>query len=303
MPLVSIVIINYHTEHLLEMCLQSLFHYHPHTHIEIIIVNNGGDLQNLAFNFQNKPVRIITLDQNPGFSAANNYGAEHASGEYILFLNSDTEFIEPVIDECIEELKKNTHIGILGCRLLNKDGSLQYSYHDGDKWLRKLIWRNPLVIKFLGGSKMAEHSKIMNSYYHSYNHYVRWISGAFMLFKKDDFLENGEWDTKFFMYWEDVELCYRFRKKGKRIYYFRDRSIIHLGGGGKNISIERFSIMERSKMIWLRKSCIIFPFIYMLFMKLNLKMDSFFLRRKSETPDEILQLELDFYNNNKHKRP
>lgn len=296
---ISIVLVNYNTEKLLINCLDSVYQYEINVTLEIIIVNNGGTLQNLEKHFLDKNnIQIIDSGGNIGFSKANNLGTKSATGEYLLFLNSDTLFIQPILGQMTHELDEDPKIGMLGCQLLNPDLSLQKSYHDGDNVFEKLWRRNPIAIKFFGASSKINSSKNRIDQKHQNKHDAPWLSGACLMLRKKN-IENYKWywEEDFFMYWEDVELSYRIRKKGFVVCYSPTEKIIHLGGGGEeeNISLSRFNIMEEAKLIFIEKSkgkltC----FIYQFLMKWELRLERF-LNRNQLIQNPILQKEIDFY--------
>ena len=265
----------------------------------MIVVNNGGDLSQLKLDFSSLPVIFIEADANLGFSKANNLGFKKAEGEIILYLNSDVIFHEPVVNACMDALQKNRDIGAVGCKLLNNDLSLQLSYHDGDRVFSKLWWRNPFCIKWMKGTMKAANS--MNSIMrrHQNDHCPNWITGAFIMLNKADIINNNwTWDEAFFMYWEDVELCYRIRKSGKKILYLAQPTLIHLGGGGTEVSINRFSWLEDSKLIFLKKQSKFKHWLYLRLVKLELKLEYWFLKDKMDVlakPNLYLQKELDYY--------
>lgn len=296
--MVSIIIINYFSENYILKCLESLLTFHTSEDLELIIVNNGGDLKQIEEKFPD--VSIIQSGGNIGFSKANNIGTLHAKGDFILFLNPDTYFISPVINTCVSKLNKDPKIGILGCRLLNEDLSLQNSYHEGDMVFKKLWYRNPLAIKFFNGSEKAKKTMNEISNLHQANHEARWLTGAFMLMRKNDIVQKKLfWDEQFFMYWEDVELSYRVRSIGQKVVYHKDAELIHIGGSGENVSLARFSMLEDAKLYFIQKTMgKFFKNLYFSLIKLELRLEYFLVKRKGNNQKELsstFQSELDYY--------
>lgn len=293
----SIVIINYHTEDYILHCLDTIYQFHPNSNFEIIIVNNGGTLEQLASHYNN--IRIIQAQENLGFSKANNIGTRFAKHDFILFLNADTYFIQPTIDDCIIELERDNSIGVLGCKLQYPDRRAQLSYHDGHLFIKKSLWRNPLVIKFFNGSKKAFRSLERIKKDHHSSHYAPWISGAFFLMRKSDILDfKWYWDEDFFMYWEDVELCSRIEKVKKKCFYFADRTIVHIGGSGQSeFNTKRYQMMENAKLKCISKNRNEFiAKVYILSMKLNLWMERFLIKRARKEIPPFQKIEMDYYN-------
>lgn len=292
--MVSVIIINFHSQEFILNCLKTMFIHHAEQKLEVIIINNGGDLDKVNADFPN--VKIVHSVTNLGFSAANNLGFSHASGDIILFLNPDTYFISEVINTCAEIIGNGSEIGLLGCRLLNVDGTLQLSYHDGDKVFRKLLYRNPFIIKFFKGSKRANKAMEKINKLHDSDHKANWLTGAFAMLRRADIVErNLKWDEDFFMYWEDVELCYRVRKSGLNCHYTTAVQLVHIGGSGDNPSSSRFNILEKSKLLFIEKiKGRLVKKIYFSMMKCELLLELIMERKKGNLAAN-LQNEINFY--------
>lgn len=292
--MVSVIIINYHSQNYILHCIRTMLIHHDMNTIEVIVVNNAGELDQVKNEFHF--VKIIPSDKNLGFSAANNKGLLHAKGDYILYLNPDTYFITEAIHSCVKILKNDLSIGLLGCRLLNEDRTLQLSYHDGNLFLRKLLNRNPFVIKFFQGNKKAKRNIERIRIRHSSDHNADWLTGAFIMMRKKVILDNELlWDEDFFMYWEDVELCHRAKSKGYKCFYTTVAELVHIGGSGENPSASRFEMMEQSKLLYITKTNgILMKKIYFSLMKLELRLERFF-ERKNSSFGLHLQNEMKFY--------
>ena len=276
---VSVVIVNYKNPHLIVQCIKSIVEHEKIVEYEIIVVDNDSQddaEQQLRAICPN--IKWIQMGYNSGFTKANNTGIKVATGDFIFFLNADTILIGPIFGKMANCLAVAPKIGAVGCRLLNSDKSLQFSYHNGDRFFRKLWWRNPLAIK-LGCSRRNEFDKFCIVENHNHDHSPRWICGAAIMMRRQDIVSQSlYWDEDFFMYWEDVELCYRIRKSGMKIVYMADPSIIHLGGGGSNVSVERFAQMETSKLLCIEKTrgrvaAKIYKFLMRKELKLELKLE------------------------------
>lgn len=295
--MISIILINYHTEQLIIDCIHSCLKVEHEAELEFIVVNNGGSLIQLDAHFSGK-LNVIESGGNLGFSKANNLGFKHARGEFIVFLNSDTLFIEPVLESLVSQLNQNKSIGVISSRLLNEDGSLQYSYHDGDHLFSKLWRRNPLAIKFFRATKRIKTDQDKISKLHETAHHAAWLSGAFWVMRKMDIEKHGwSWDEDFFMYWEDVELSYRIKKAGFSVFYLPEKKLIHLGGGGdKEISNSRFEMMEDAKLLFLEKTKGVFSKkLYVFLMRLELKIEAFLMEKKKETKSISFKNEFRYY--------
>lgn len=202
---------------------------------EIIIVdNNSADgsvdyFENLQSQFENFIVAVCS--QNNGFAKASNIGAGCASGKFLLFLNPDTEFIEAGMQKVLDFFNSKNEvekIGIAGAKLLNPDNSIQYSCRSFPTLARQFY-----ESYFL--HKIFSRSKIFGSYFLSdWNHEnirkIDWLSGAFMLVKKEVFEKIGGFSQDYFMYSEDADICLRLSRTGFKNYYFSQYSVRHDDG-------------------------------------------------------------------------
>lgn len=216
----SIIIINYKTPDLTSRCIDSIYKSDISSPFEIIVVDNDSqDESEKIITSQFKDVKWIQSNYNSGFGRANNLGVEHAKGEYILLLNSDMLLLENQdFRKCIEPLRQKG-IGIVGCKLLNEDKSLQKSTYYDVATIRYLLSYNILWYK-LFRPKPKSFDAVM---------------GSFMVFKKKDFDELNGFDEDFFMYAEELELCTRFNQiLNKKCDYVKSYIAIHKHGGSSH---------------------------------------------------------------------
>lgn len=294
---VSIIIVNYKNPPLIVQCVKSILQFEKTVKFEIIVVDNDSQddtEQQLRAIYPN--LKWIQMGYNSGFAKANNAGIRAATGEFVLFLNVDTILVESVLKELIDLFEENKNIGIVGCRLLNADGTLQQSYHDGDMFFKKLWRRNPFVIKLFNATEknIVDKNQILKE--HNYIHNCRWLCGAALMMKRDVLVsEKLYWSEKYFMYWEDVALCYKIREKGYNVLYSPSPSIVHIGGGGSNVSLERFDVLERSKLLCMEDiHGKLYKFLYIFFYKITLRLEHYLMKRKKQCSN-LLDKELLFY--------
>ncbi|MDP2039171.1 MAG: glycosyltransferase family 2 protein [Ignavibacteria bacterium] len=232
MPEVSIIIVNYNGFDLLEKCLSTLQEFTKISY-EIIIVDNGstvGDVDKVALKFPN--VKSIKLGENKGYAAANNVGLKEASGNYLLLLNNDIVFIEDVISATVQFLKSVNDEAIIGCKLLNEDGSHQVSVIDYDT-ISNLFGENFFLYK------VFPKSKLLSKWNRNFNltervEDVEVVKGAYFFIPRKVFERVGLLDERFFFYYEETEYCYRYKKTGGRIIYYPVAKIIHVGGSSSD---------------------------------------------------------------------
>jgi GT2 family glycosyltransferase len=214
----SIIIVNYRSEQYLENCLASLFsELTVGIDFEVIVVNNdeAGKLRGVLRDFS--LVRVIQQNRNSGFGAANNLGAARAGGRLLWFLNPDTE-IKTGIKSIIETFNKDSGTGIVGAGLVTADSQAQPWAAGAEVGILGLI-RNNLGFP---ASKMIWNSEKTRE--------AAWVSGGAMFVKKEVFAATGGFDEKFFMYYEDIDLCRRVRIAGKKVVYCPEVKVKHIGG-------------------------------------------------------------------------
>jgi GT2 family glycosyltransferase len=226
---VSIIIVNYNACKLLLQCINSIAKYETKIKNEIIVVDNkssDGSIETVAYQFPF--VRLVPLEKNVGFAAANNVGIQYSRGEYILFLNPDTILLEPTLESLIIFFQKHEMASIVGCKILNSDRSFQRSFFPFTS-LTYVFWVTSLLEKIFPITRTNNRWRIGNIQPNKPVQVDR-LLGAFMLLKKQTIKEVGFFDEIFFMYSEEEDLCYRVKNSGGEIWYVPSVSIIHHGG-------------------------------------------------------------------------
>ncbi|MBK7981511.1 MAG: glycosyltransferase [Ignavibacteriae bacterium] len=226
----SIIIVNYNVKEYLLNLLDSIKQASKNISTEIIVVDNNSDDGSIpAINEKYPEVRTIQNNVNVGFGAANNQALEISSGKFILLLNPDTIVRENTFSEMINFLEQNPKVGIAGCKVLNPDGTLQLAC--------RRSFPKPWVsfTKVTGLSKIFPNSKLFAKYNLTYldenkSYEVDAISGSFMMMTREAYNKVGGFDTDFFMYGEDLDLCYRIQKAGLKVFYVHKTEIIHYKG-------------------------------------------------------------------------
>lgn len=229
----SIIIVNYRNYELTIKCIKSVKASIKNINYEIIVIDNDSPNQSYEkilneFNNDNV-VSVIKNNKNSGFGAANNLGAEKAGGEYVLFLNPDIVVVGNAIEKMLNKIKEDSEIGLLSGKLLNDDRSVQYSCRRILPLNKFLCCRTP-ISKLVSKNKKEQYDfeYLMKDFNHDVSSEVEWVMGACVLMRKEFFFEVGKFSKEYFMYFEDVDLCYKVRKKGKKVYYLADAELIHL---------------------------------------------------------------------------
>lgn len=226
----SVIIVNYNVKHFLEKCLHSVIKACKGLDAEIIVVDNSSSDGSREFLTPLFPqVTFLWMNENLGFAKANNRGLQHASGEYVLFLNPDTVVPEDCFTACMDFLKQKQNNGALGIRMIDGNGSYLKESKRGFPSLSASFF------KLSGLSALFPNSKLFASYYMAHlpenkNAEVDVLAGAYMMIPKKILDEVGSFDERFFMYGEDVDLSYRIKKAGFHNYYFADKTIVHFKG-------------------------------------------------------------------------
>ncbi|OPJ65044.1 glycosyltransferase family 2 protein [Clostridium oryzae] len=248
----SIIIVNWNGKKLMGQCIQSIKNSISSINYEIIVVDNGssdGSVEYLEVNF--KDVLIIKNDKNYGFAHANNQGMERAEGEYLLLLNSDTIVQKNAIEKCIGRIKRDSRIGVLGCRLLNQDGSLQPSCYNFNSLKNSILFKTRLI-NFIPKEERYKYEVRIKSFDYVSELEVNYVCGAFMMMPRSLVEKIGKLDESFFMYAEEADFCKRAKKCGYKILFYPEAEIIHLGGGSSktiNEITEKRRIVSRLKFI------------------------------------------------------
>lgn len=231
----SIVIVNFNTSDLTKQCIDSVVKYTDGIKYEIIVVDNGS-----REKFTYSKVQVIKNKENFGFAKANNQGIAIAKGKFILLLNSDTIVNSNAITKMVEWMEAHKKIGISSCNLLNEDGSIQGTGGHFPTLFKVFCWMFfiddiPFVDSIIG----PFHPSHQKSFYKGTNFYSKerdldWVTGAFMLIKKEVVDSVGLLDEEYFMYMEDVDYCFRAKRKGYGVYFLPKYEIVHLGGKSSN---------------------------------------------------------------------
>lgn len=248
---VSIIIVNYNTKELTRNCLRSVFDQTKDVDFEVIVSDNGstdGSIEMIRAEFPQ--AILIENNANLGFGAANNRGLKIARGKYVFYLNSDTVLLNNAVKlffDYWESSPEKDQIGALGCVLQDEEGR---AIHSGGKFPTYGNVYKSLFSRFLAsyGIKKENFGFIMRNDF-DYTA-VEYITGA------DNFLLNNSdacFDERYFMYFEESDLQYQLKKKGKQILLLTEPKIIHLGAGSsedKDIKVSKYNFSTKSAVFY-----------------------------------------------------
>lgn len=234
----SILIINYKTYKLTHQTILSVINTVQNIDYEVIVVDNNssdGSLEQLISDFREySNIKFIHNPSNDGFAKANNIAFKNSRGKYILLLNSDVIVNKNTINETLNYIKDHKDVGAIGCRVRLPSGDL-------DKACRR-SFPTPSVsfYKMCGLSKIFPKSPRFNRYNLTYLdecevYLVDCLVGAYMLIPRSIYEKTGGLDEDYFMYGEDIDLCYKIKQLGYNIIYYGKTSVTHFkGASGKN---------------------------------------------------------------------
>jgi len=229
----SILLVNYNGISLLPQCLDSIGKHVDIPH-EIILVDNAsqdGSVEHIRLNYPN--VKIIENIKNSGFAAGNNIGARVSKGSFLLLLNTDTMILSKVAP-LIDMLKSDQRIGVIGCSLLHKDGRQQESFGNLPNVASIILSWSPLPMIFPEVNFFCRTVHADSGLYLRHMVEVGWVTGAFLLTRKDLWLKLDGLDTRYFMYMEDTDYCRRVFEEGYKIVYSSACKVTHLNWGGRS---------------------------------------------------------------------
>ena len=226
----SVIILNYNVRYFLEQCVLSVQKALENIEGEIIVVDNHSWDDSCEMMKQRFPnITLIENKENSGFPKGNNMGVAVAQGEYLCILNPDTVVAEDTFVKVLDFTKQQADLGIVGCKLIDGTGNFLPESKRGvpTPWVA--------FTKITGLYKIFPNSSLFNKYYAQHvseneTGKVAILVGAFMVIKRDLYLEVGGFDEKCFMYSDDIDLSYTVLQKGKSNYYFHDTSVIHYKG-------------------------------------------------------------------------
>lgn len=227
---ISIIILNYNAGDFLLKCIQSIEQADLcGLKIEVIVVDNNssdGSLEQL----KTKDLRLVKNKKNIGFSAGNNVGVREASGKYVLFLNPDTVLSKNSLRETFDFMEENKSAGACSAYIRLSNGEIDESSHRGFP----TPWN--AFTHFSGLEKVFPKSRLFSGYTMGWLrgnkkiHEVESINGAYFFIRREAGEEVSWWDEDFFWYGDDLDFCYRLKKKGWRIFFLPHVNVIHYKG-------------------------------------------------------------------------
>ncbi|MDH4266280.1 MAG: glycosyltransferase family 2 protein [Deltaproteobacteria bacterium] len=222
----SIIVINYNSSNFVLSCLASLKEGLRANRYEIILVDNGsidGSCRLIREKFPG--LYLIENAENLGFARAVNQGFKKTRGKYLLILNPDVTLIAGSVEKAINFLDGYPEVGLLLPKLINPDGSLQFSCRTFYDFSILLFRRTPLGKIFPSHPVIRKH--FMMDWKHERVREVDWGLGACMFVRREAIKGKNIFDDRFFLYFEDVDFCFRLKKEGWKVVYYPEAVMVH----------------------------------------------------------------------------
>ncbi|MDO8583655.1 MAG: glycosyltransferase family 2 protein [bacterium] len=225
-PVVSFVTVSYRMLHFIRHLLTGIQEAAPGFTFEFFLVDNASNDQTVEWVRERFPwVRVIASKENIGLSAANNLALKEATGEFIMHLNPDLTIFSGELDKWVDWMKQRPEVGISGPRLLNPDGTDQDSCYRFHRLMTPVYRRTPLGRTPWG--KRHTDNFLMKDMNREQEQDVDWVLGAAMLMRRDLVSKIGNFDDRFFLYFEDTDICRRAWRAGSRVTYTPVTKILH----------------------------------------------------------------------------
>lgn len=220
MPELSVILVSFNDWIHLEKCLQSLLAVPPEKNMEVVVVdNNSSDGSPGLVKNRFPEVKLIRNEKNLGFARACNLGIQASAGEFVLFLNNDTIANVQALTVLLEKIRENPSIGAVGPALLSGQKTYQVSFGKKVDFFSEFIQKGFFNLYY--AKKLRSDSKVRN---------VGWLSAACLLARRKALEEAGCFDENYFLYFEDIDLCYKIKQSGWILRFLPQAHIIHFGG-------------------------------------------------------------------------
>jgi N-acetylglucosaminyl-diphospho-decaprenol L-rhamnosyltransferase len=247
---VAVIVVSWNTRELLADCLASIADTGGGATIEMIVVDNDSTDGSQAMVRERFPsVRLIANDRNRGFGAANNQAIATTDAPYVLMLNSDASLPPGALARLLERLEAEPRAGLVGAQLRYPDGTFQFSHARFPD-----LWQELLVLSGLGRWCYGPHYPSCGPDAAHGARVVDWVGGACMLARRAALAAVGGFDEGYFMYGEEMDLCYALRAAGWQVWYEPAAWVEHHSGGSSRQSAETVEAqLYRGRLRFFRK--------------------------------------------------
>jgi GT2 family glycosyltransferase len=233
----SVIIVDHRTPGILAEALASLY-LSQHRPDEIVVVDvESAEDPSLPVDpaaGEGLDLRVVRIMENPGYAAACNRGAAAASGDWLLFMNSDVMVDPECLGGILDAVDGDPSIGIATCHLRRPDGRLDHACHRGIPSVFDSLAYKSGLDRLWPGSRRLGHYRL-TWLDPAETHDIEACSGAFLLMRREAFEAVGGWDEAYWFYAEDLDLCLRASRVGWRVRYVATASAVHLKGASSNL--------------------------------------------------------------------
>lgn len=221
----SICIVSHESHADLPACLESVYAQAGQLVIEVILVDNASVDGSAAFvKVQFPQVALVVNTERHGFATNINRALRLSQGRYLLSLNPDTVLLPGALETLVTFMDATPDAAVVGCKTFYPDGKLQYTCREFPS-VATILWRWLRLEKLYTPSFYRRF--LMQDWDHNVVRQVDWVLGACMLLRREPIFEIGLFDESFYLYYEDIDICYRLKQRGFAIYYLPDAQIIH----------------------------------------------------------------------------
>lgn len=286
-PTLSVVVLSWNTRDITLACLRALQADRPRHAREIIVIDNGshdGSADAIAAALPS--IRLVRNVDNRGYAGGHNQGAQLARGEFLCTLNSDTEVREGALDALVDSLRGDPTLGAVAPKLVNLDGSVQRACMRFPGLLTALCYDTWLG-KFWPGSWIDDRYH-MRDFDHMHSRDVPQPPGAVFVIRRQEYLDLGGLDEHLFLFYNDVDLCRRLWRMGRRIRYVAEVDVVHHGGASTKGYGDFIVIWHRNRLAYYRKHYgpWVMPYLRMI-VRMRALQERMALRRRHTDPSDL----------------
>lgn len=257
-PDLSIIIVSFNTRDLLRQCLSSVLAETAALRAEILVVENASkDGSALMVREEFPQVRLLERATNLGFGEANNHAFDSATGRYFVLLNSDAFLAPGALSLAVRHMEETPRCAIGGGLLVGRDGSPQPSARSFHSLLDDALVLTGLAARFPASRFFGRFDRTWADARVSCE--VDWVPGAFCILRPHALKAVGPFDSDFFLYYEEVDLCLRLKRAGYDIWYWPDIVITHIGGeSSRQLKSKAFSAQSAQVVLWRMRSTLLY---------------------------------------------
>ena len=257
-PEISILIVSFNTRDVLRECLESVILASEILSVETIVVDNCSRDGSASMVRQEFPwVHVIESHENLGFGRANNLAFEAARGRYIVLLNSDAFLSADTLCLSLDKMEANPSVGLASGRLVGRDGTLQPSARMFPSPMRQLLVISGLADKYPKSRFFGQADRTWADPMQPAE--VDWVPGAYSIIPTAILKQHGFFDPRFFLYYEEVDLCLRIKNAGYKVMYWPEISVVHVGGeSSRQIKTLEMSQSGAQLVLWRMRSTLLY---------------------------------------------